>query len=124
MPTPTNLPQSTIEDSAAATRLFFDTYGKLPLEFAANEVEACIAFFEGKGFDKSASIIIAAAILKQAKLDEIPIFKILDTLKGFETVELSTLVAEILNNNRPPTSILGFRLKSVSKESQTRNIAA
>lgn len=120
----TNLPPVTINDSAAATKLFFDTYGKLPLEFSANEVDASIGFFEGKGFDKSASIVIAAAILKQAKLDEIPVFKILDTLKGFTTVELSSLVTEILNNNRPATSTLGFRLQSVSKESQTRNIAA
>lgn len=120
----TNLPPSTIEDSAAATKLFFDTYGNLPLEFSANEVDAAIGFFESKGFGKSSAIVIAAAILKQAKLDELPIFKIIDTLKGFDTVELSALVTEILNNNRPPTSILGFRLQSVSKESQTRNIAA
>lgn len=119
----TNLPPVVAEDSAAATKLFFDTYGKLPLEFSANEVDASIAFFQGKGFDRSASVVIAAAILKQAKLDETPVFKILDTLKGFTSIELSGLVTEILNNNRPSTSTLGFRLQSVSKESQTRNIA-
>ncbi len=119
----TNLPPISIEDSAAATKLFFDTYGKLPLEFSANEVDAAIGFFEGKGFDRSASIVIAAAILKQAKLDETPVFKILDTLKGFDSIQLSSLVTEILNNNRPITSTLGFRLTSVSKDSQLRNIA-
>lgn len=120
----TNLPPVVADDSAAGTKLFFDTYGKLPLEFSANEVDASIAFFEGKGFDRSASVVIASAILKQAKLDELPVFKILDTLKGFDSVELSTLVAEILNNNRLSTSTLGFRLTSISKESQMRNIAA
>lgn len=120
----TNLPPVVADDSAAGTKLFFDTYGKLPLEFSANEVDASIAFFEGKGFDRSASVVIASAILKQAKLDELPVFKILDTLKGFDSVELSTLVAEILNNNRLSTSTLGFRLASISKESQMRNIAA
>jgi hypothetical protein len=119
----TNLPPTSIEDSAAATKLFFDTYGKLPLEFSANEVDAAIGFFEGKGFDRSASIVIAAAILKQAKLDETPVFKILDTLKVFNSIQLSGLVTEILNNNRPITSTLGFRLTSVSKDSQLRNIA-
>ena len=34
----TNLPPSVKEDSAAATKLFFDTYGQEPLEFAANDV--------------------------------------------------------------------------------------
>ncbi len=119
----TNLPPVNIEDSAAATRLFFDTYGKLPLEFAANDVEASISFFESKGFDRSAAIVTAATILKQAKLDETPIFKILDTLKRLDTIELNSLVAEILNNNRPASSTLGFRVKSVAKEFQTRNIA-
>lgn len=120
----TNLPPPQIEDSAAATKLFFDTYGQSPLEFSANEVEAAIGFFQSKGFDRDASIVTASAILKQAKLDSTPVFKLLDTLKTLTGLQISALVGEILNNNRPATSTLGFRVVSVNKEEVKRNIAA
>lgn len=120
----TNLPSPIIEDSAAATKLFFDTYGQSPLEFSANEVEAAIGFFQSKGFDRDASIITASAILKQAKLDSTPVFKLLDTLKTLTGLQISALVGEILNNNRPATSTLGFRVTSVNKDEVKRNIAA
>jgi hypothetical protein len=119
----TNLPPLINSDSAAGTKLFFDSYGKIPLEFAANEVEAAIGFFQSKGFDRDAAIVTASALLKQAKLDATPVFKIIDTLKQFTGIQLSALVGEILNNNRPSSSTLGFRVVSVNKENQTRNIA-
>ena len=122
MPT-TNLPNKPIEDSGAATKLFFDTYGEEPLEFNAVDVDATAAFFRSRGFEDDAAIVVTAVLLKQAKLDNIPIFQVLDSLKGFNNLELSTLVGEILNNNRVPTSTLGFRATPV-KPNQTRNIAA
>ena len=119
----TNLPLKTSTDQDTATRLFFDSYGQTPIEFNAVDVDAAVGFFTGKGFDQDAAIVVAAAILKQARLDSRPVFEILDTLKGFNTVELSILVGEILNNNRVPTSTLGFRTTQV-RPNQTRNIVA
>ena len=42
----------------------------------------------------------------------------LDELKKLEGLEISGLVSEILNNNRPPTSTLGYRNPSedISKQ--------
>jgi len=119
----TNLPDKPIEDSGAATKLFFDSYGESPLEFKAVEVDACINFFRSKGFADEAAIVVAAALLKQAKLDNLPIYSVLDSLGGFDSLQLSTLVGEILNNNRVPTSTLGFRTTPV-RPNQTRNIIA
>lgn len=119
-----NIPVPPQEDSGAATKLFFDTYGKTPLEFNANEVTAAIGFFESAGFDKDAAEVTAAVLLKQAKLDGAPVFKLLDTLKKLSGVQLSALVGEILNNNRGSSSTLGFRIVNVDKENQTRNIFA
>jgi len=121
---PTSLPVPTIEDSGAATKLFFDTYGKNPLEFTANDVDATIGFFTSKGFDTDAASSTALILLKQAKIDKIPVFQILDTLKVLTGIQLSALVGEILNNNRGPSSTLGFKVKSVEKQNQTRNIYA
>jgi hypothetical protein len=121
---PTSLPTPTIQDSGAATKLFFDTYGKNPLEFTANDVDATIGFFTSKGFDNDAAQSTALTLLKQAKIDRIPVFQILDTLKVLTGIQLSALVGEILNNNRGPSSTLGFKVKSVEKQNQTRNIYA
>ncbi len=117
----TNLPINTKVDSAAGTKLFFDNYGQDPLEFNATEVEAAIAFFEKRGFNKDASSVVATTILKQAKLDGIPVFKLLDSLDNFADLNISTLVGEILNNNRSPISTLGFRTTPVIPN-QIRNI--
>jgi hypothetical protein len=119
----TNLPANNIEDSAAGTRLFFDSYGQDPLEFNANDVTATIGFFESKGFDSDAALVVSTVLLKQAKIDDTPIFQLLDTLKGFNNLQLSQLVGEVLNNNRTSTSTLGFRTENVSA-TQTRNISA
>lgn len=120
----TNLPPVIREDSAEATKLFFDSYGVEPLEFNAAEVAGAIGFFEAKGFDKDAAEITAAVLLKQAKIEGMPVFKLLDTLKGLDNSQLSALIAEILNNNRPSSSALGYKTPLVNDGYKTRNIAA
>lgn len=105
----TNLPPKSLNDSAAATRLYFDSYGKVPLQFPSNDVDATINFFSKRGYEKEAASVTALTLLKQAKIDGVNIFSILDTLNTFDGVQLSALVSEILNNNRVPTSSLGFK---------------
>jgi len=119
----TNLPPQRIEDSAAGTKLFFDTYGEQPLEFNATEVDACVNFFKKNGFDEDASLVVSSVLLRQAKIDNTPIFQLLDTLSGFNGLDLSALISEILNNNRIPTSTLGFKTPIVQSDI-SRNIAA
>ena len=119
----TNLPAQIKQDSAAGTKLFFDSYGQAPLEFNADDVNATIAFFRSKGFELDAAQTVSTVLLKQAKLDGTPIFQILDSLTGFDHLGLSQVVGEVLNNNRTPSSTLGFRTADV-KPTQIRNIAA
>jgi hypothetical protein len=121
----TNLPPiETGTDSAAATKLFFDEYGQSPLEFSANDVEAAIGFFMVNCFDRDAAEITSAVVLRQAKLENIPAFQLIDQLKTFDGVELSAMVGEILNNNRPSSSALGFKAANADDQFKTRNIAA
>jgi hypothetical protein len=121
----TNLPKPIIEDSAQATKLFFDSYGEEPLEFPANDVEATIGFFQERGFDRDAAEITAMTVLKQAKLDDIPVYQLLDTLKTLEGTDLSALIGEILNNNRPPSSLLGYKVTpETNTDLKVRNVAA
>lgn len=117
-----NLPAVTKTDSASSTKLFFDTYGSRPLEFGANEVTASIGFFTSRGFEEEAALTTAMTILRQAKIDGVGVFEILDTLKELNGTQLSAVVAQILNKYRPNTSSLGFRALNVIKINQTRNI--
>jgi hypothetical protein len=114
----TNLPAKDIQDSAARTKLYFDTYGQQPLEFLATEVDATITFFEKRGFESNAAQTISMSVLKQAKLEGVSIFSILDNIESLDVTQLSGLVSEVLNNNRPATSTLGYReeIPSVSKQ--------
>jgi len=119
----TNLPSYTVEDSAAGTKLYFDTYGEAALEFSATDVTLANSFFVKAGFANDAASVVSMTLLRQAKIDGTPIAEILDTLKSYPAIQLSQIVGEILNNNRVPTSLLGFRTTDV-KPNQTRNIAA
>jgi hypothetical protein len=120
----TNLPLPAVVDSAQFTKQFFDSYGVEPLEFPAADVEAAVAFFQTRGFDRDASEVTAAAILKQAKLDEVPVFQLLDTLKNADDFQISALISEILNNNRPSSSVLGYRTPPNVRDVKVRNVAA
>jgi hypothetical protein len=82
-----------------------------------------VSFFTSAGFDSDAAATVAMTLLRQAKIDSTPISQIIDTLTGVNKNTLSQLVGEILNNNRVPTSLLGFRTSDI-KPNQTRNIAA
>lgn len=118
-----NLPVPIVEDSAAATKIFFDTYGQPIVDFSADEVASAIAFFEKKGFSREAAISTASALLLQSKVEEVSVFKIIDTLGRLDSLQLSAIVAEILNNNRKTISTLGYRITNITKDEAVRNIA-
>lgn len=120
----TNLPIPEAADSAENTKVFFETYGVPEIEFNAVDVDSAVAFFTSRGFAQDAALITASVILRQAKVDEVPVRQLLDTLKTFEGIQLSALIAEILNNNRTPISTLGFRQRSAKPDQISRNIAA
>ena len=94
------------------------------LEFSASEYDAVVGFFEGKDYDRQAAESLAYIILRQAKIDNVPVFQILQSLSKVAPVTLSQLVTEILNSNRYKTSVLGFRNERTTLDHITRNIKA
>ena len=119
----TNLPNTPKTDSASGTKLFFNSYGSIPLEYSAADVDATIGFFRDRGFDDDAALMVGSVLLRQAKVDGTPIFKILDTLSNYNGLQCSALVGEILNNDRASSSTLGFRTAPVTANF-IRNISA
>lgn len=103
---------------------FFDLYFTKQISFPANQVDAVVAFFEKRGFDKTAAITVATTLLQQAKIDNVNVFKLLDTLKGLGEIQLSSIVTEVLNYNRAKTSTLGYRRQEFADKTEKRNIVA
>jgi len=120
-----NLPNpSRLEaDSDRLVRNFFDEYYQSKIEYPANEVDAVFGFFSKRGFDDAAASSLTSTLMRQAKVDNIGTFKLLDSLKGLNEVQLSALIAEVLNYNRIKSSSLGFRIESSANLLEARNIA-
>lgn len=105
------------------TKKFFENYYSKRLEFTSNEVDAVLQFFEKRGFSLSSATSVSSILLQQAKIDDVKVFDLLDTLKGLSEVQLSALVAEILNLNREKTSSVGYRVDETQAVYEARNIA-
>ena len=118
-----SLPPSTSQSSDKKVTQVFDNYFNKKLSFPSNEVDAVVAFFEKRGFEKSSAISTSTALLNQAKIDDVKIFTLLDTLKGLNEIQLSAVVAEILNYSRLKTSVLGYKIQGSTEKVERRNIA-
>lgn len=116
-----NLPNGNT-DSSDSTREFYDKYFVESIAYPSNQVDAVVGFFEKRGFDKVAATSVASVLLYQAKVDKVNIFTLLDTLRGYEKRELSTLVTQIININRSKISTLGFRNTDRQTPDEIRNI--
>ena len=123
MTTITNLPvNATLADSSDAVKSFFNTYFTAEVTFPAEQVDAVVGFFKKRGFDDLAANSTSMILLQQAKIDQVNVFTLVDTLKGLSDVQLSAIVAEVLNYNRQKTSVLGYRQEDTSEYLEKRNI--
>ena len=94
------------------TTEFFNNFYNLEISYNPSEVDSVIGYFLKRGFDKTAAINTVSVLLQQAKIDDLNVQQLIDTLKGVTDVQLSLIVAQILNFNREKTSVLGFRDES------------
>lgn len=119
----TNLPPVVSTDSSDEVRSFFDKYFTHQITFPSNQIDAVLGFFLKRGFDEEAAKSTAIVLLNQARIDSVNPLQLIDTLEGISDVELSRVVAEILNLYREKSSSLGFRLNVTEETFESRNIA-
>tara|TARA_Y200000002_G_scaffold363_1_gene380 strand:+ start:58516 stop:58887 length:372 start_codon:yes stop_codon:yes gene_type:complete len=117
-----NLPPKQDSSSSDKVNRFFSTFYGYQLEFPSNDVDAVIGFLEKKGFDKISAQSTGSVLLRQAKIDGIKVFELLDTLKNLDKAQLSYTVAQVLNFNRQKTSTLGFKVENNQNPVEARNI--
>ncbi len=118
----TNLPRVDPTDSADRVKSIFNKYFTESLSFPSNEVDAVVGFFESREFDPTSARTLGTILMQQARLDNVKVFELLDTLKGIETLQLSSIVTEVLNYNRSKISTLGYRVDSSDNKLEKRNV--
>lgn len=119
----TNIPSSNKSTSNSdATLKVFNQYFQAPINLNNSELVAATGFFEKRGFGGPAADTIAIAILTQAATDGFSAMQILDTLSGLDNVQISSLVAEVLNYNRFKTSAIGVVQLYTASTEVLRNI--
>jgi hypothetical protein len=118
----TNLPTQVGTDSTVEVRQFFDKFFAQEVSFPAAQIDAVVGFFEENGFDVTSAKSTAIVLLNQARADSVNVFELLDTLKKLPAVQLSQIVAQVLNSYRENTSLLGYRIAPLTDIYETRNI--
>jgi hypothetical protein len=117
-----NLPNNPSEDSSEEVKNFFDKFFQQQITFPASQVDAVVGYFMKRGFSDDSAKSTAIVLLNQAKIDNVNVFQLLDTLQGLGDAQLSGIVTEILNSTRDKTSTLGFKIIAVEETIESRNI--
>lgn len=116
----TNLPQK--ESRNTEIKQFFDKFYVNTVTYPSNDIDATIGFFQRRGFDLTSARTISIVLLNQAKMDNIPVFTLLETLKSVPMMQLSSVVAQILNAYREKTSLIGYRVSVADNAYEKRNV--
>jgi hypothetical protein len=114
--------QLTNNDSANKTKKLFNTFFDKQIAYPSSKVDSVVGFFLNRGFQEAAAASIATVLLEQSKKDDINVMALLDTLSGYDSVQLSSLVTAVLNANRSATSKLGLRSENTVNYTEARNI--
>ncbi len=117
----TNLPT---ELNKNPTTKEFEGYQNLKPNSDPNVYSAMIGFFSNKGFEPVAAEVITETIMTQAKTDGYSPMQILDSMRSLNEIEMSAIVAEILNFSRYKSSSLGYYPQFNPNPEIIRNIIA
>jgi hypothetical protein len=118
----TNIPIQKTPSSSDQTVEIFNNYYKLPVRINNNELIAMTGFLESKGFEPVSAESTAITILTQSSVEGYSAMQVMDTLKGLSSVDISGVVAEILNFNRLKTSLLGVKQDFSPSYTVARNV--
>ena len=117
-----NLPSTQSVDSSGEVKQFFDKFFVHEVSFPSNQIDAVLGFFLKRGFDQDSARSTSIVLLNQARIDNVNVFTLLDTLKALTDVQLSQVVAQVLNAYREKVSVLGYRVATVADSYESRNI--
>jgi hypothetical protein len=118
----TNLPLPQVTGTTIEVKEFFDKYYTTKISFPSNQIDAVVGFFTKHGFDQQSARSTGIVLLNQARIDNVSVFELIDSLSALTDIQLSQVVAQILNSYRESTSLLGYRIAQIADEYESRNI--
>tara|TARA_B100000902_G_C26720967_1_gene626603 strand:- start:189 stop:566 length:378 start_codon:yes stop_codon:yes gene_type:complete len=101
---------SNSNDSAKSTLDFFENYNKKQINLKSSDIDQFESLLQKKGMQELAARETTTLILKQCSIDEVDPQTIYEQLRQTPNMELTDLLGEILNINRPVSSTLGTKL--------------
>ena len=116
-----NLPPTSSADYLEVKQ-FFDKFFVHQVSFPSNQIDAVVGFFLKHGFDIESARSTSIVLLNQARVDNVNVFELIDTLKALTDVQLSQVVAQVLNAYREKVSLLGYRIAPLVDTYDSRNI--
>lgn len=116
-----NLPTTNITNSTEVKQFFDKSFTK-EISFPSDQIDAIVGYFLKNGFDVESARSTSIVLLNQAKIDNVDVFQLIDTLKQLTDIQLSQVVAQVLNSYREKSSLLGYRIESNADPYETRNI--
>lgn len=102
----------------------FKNYQNQPVTVNPAVLDMTVGFFTSRGFNENSARLIAETVISQAVSDGFNPMQILDTMKSLDKIEISGIVAEILNYSRYKSSSLGIKSSVLSFPEIRRNILA
>jgi hypothetical protein len=117
-----NLPSVQFTDSSSEVKQFYDNFFNHEITFPSNQIDATVGFFLKREFDLESARATSIVLLNQARIDNVNVFELIDSLKTLTDIQLSQIVAQVLNASREKTSLLGYRIASIENTYETRNI--
>lgn len=115
-------PQTSTTEASVEVKQFFDKFFVHQVSFPSNQIEGVVGFFLKNGFDLESARSTAIVLLNQARADNVNVFELIDTLKTLTDVQLSQVVAQVLNAYREKVSLLGYRIAPLVDNYESRNI--
>ena len=97
-------------NSAKNTLDFFENYNKQQINLKSSDIDQFQSLLIKKGMQELAARETTTLILKQCNIDEVDPQTIYTQLKETPNMELTDILGEILNINRPVSSTLGTKL--------------
>ena len=101
---------SNSNDSAKSTLDFFENYNKKQINLKSSDIDQFESLLQKKGMQELAARETTTLILKQCSIDEVDPQTVYEQLRQTPNMELTDLLGEILNINRPVSSTLGTKL--------------
>jgi hypothetical protein len=117
-----NLPSVQFTDSSSEVKQFYDNFFNHEITFPSNQIDATVGFFLKREFDLESARATSIVLLNQSRIDNVNVFELIDSLKTLTDIQLSQIVAQVLNASREKTSLLGYRIASIENTYETRNI--